>query len=67
MTRFRREDMHFDKWQERTYALNGKLSANSKFENAVASLKAGIRAGLDGAAADFATLTGARQYATLNA
>jgi len=39
MTRFRREDMHFDKWQERTYALNGKLSANSKFENAVADLK----------------------------
>ena len=43
------------------------LSASSTFENAVASLTAGIRAGLDGAAADFATLTGARQYATLNA
>lgn len=43
------------------------LTANSKFENAVASLKAGIRAGLDGAAADFAALTGARQYAAFNA
>ena len=24
MTRSRREDMHFYKWQKRTYALNGK-------------------------------------------
>jgi len=44
------------------------LIANSKFENAVASLKAGIRAGFEGAAVEIATLMGGqRQLAVLNA
>ncbi len=43
------------------------ITANSKFENAVASLTAGIRAGLKAADAEMIALMSGRQLSGLNA